>query len=162
MVANIGPSGVTNESLEQSTLMVLEEYAVASFNLVDHACHRLTEYTLAYHIFNILFIMANELVSHTMNNRPTDGWSWDWTRSTQTTYIFIDSSDDIVSFTVKAPMREDVTKYVTVLEEKANAADDEEDGNDDVDSINASADNSDVYSVEDISSSREGENEIVV
>jgi len=58
-------------------------------------------------------------------------------------------------------MREDVTKDVTVLEEKANEADDEEDGNDDVDSINASADYSDVYSVEDISSN-EGETEIVV
>jgi len=55
-------------------------------------------------------------------------------------------------------MREDVT----VPDEKANAADNEEDDNDDVDSINASADNSDGYSVEDISSSSEGVNEIVV
>jgi len=59
-------------------------------------------------------------------------------------------------------MREDVTKHVTIPEEKTNEAADKEDDNDDVDSINASADNSDVYSGEDISSSSEGENEIVV
>jgi len=59
-------------------------------------------------------------------------------------------------------MPEGVTKDVTVPEEKANEADGEEDDNDDVDSINASADSSDVYSGEDISSSSEGENEIVV
>jgi len=47
-------------------------------------------------------------------------------------------------------MREDVTKDVTVPEEKANEADDKKDDNDDVDNINASADNSDVYSVEDL------------
>jgi len=37
---------------------------------------------------------------------------------------------------VRAPIREDVTKDVTVSEEKSNEADDEEDDNDDVDSIN--------------------------